>query len=53
MIQTWLKTWKSQMIERLVRMMKIGFSSGKVMSLKIRTGPEPSIEAASTRSRGT
>ena len=35
MNQTWLKTWKSQMIERLVRMTKIGFSSGKVTSRKM------------------
>ena len=37
MIQIWLKTWKSQMIERLVRITKIGFRSGNVMSRKIRT----------------
>ena len=38
MIQTWLKTWKSQMIERLVRITKIGLRIGNVMSRKIRHG---------------
>ena len=47
------KTPKSQMIERLVRMRRIGFSTGKVTSLKTRSGPAPSISAASTSSRGT
>jgi hypothetical protein len=53
MSQTWLKTVKSQMIERLVRMTKIGSSSGKVMSLKTCQRRAPSISAASTSSVGT
>ena len=48
--QTWLKTWKSQMIERLVRITKIGIRSGKVMSRKTCQRPAPSISAASTSS---
>src|SRR5215218_4732515 len=52
-IQIWLKTWKSQMVERLARMMKIGFSSGTVTSRKTRHAWAPSIEAASTSSLGT
>ena len=53
MIQIWLKTWKFQITERLVRMTKIGFRIGSVMSRKIRNAFEPSIDAASTSSRGT
>ena len=41
------------MIERLVRITKIGFRIGTVMSRKIRTGPAPSSAAASTSSFGT
>src|SRR5436853_5004769 len=52
-IQIWLKTWKSQMIERLVRITKIGFNSGTVTSRKTRQAPAPSVLAASTSSRGT
>ena len=38
-----MKTWKSQMIERLVRITKIGFRIGKVTSRKRANAPEPSI----------
>ena len=53
MIQIWLKTWKSQITERLVRMTKIGFRIGSVMSRKMRSALAPSIDAASRSSRGT
>ena len=48
-----VKTPKSQMIERLVRMRRIGFRIGRVTSRKTRSGPAPSISAASTSSRDT
>jgi hypothetical protein len=36
------------MIERLVRMSRIGFRIGNVTSRMMRSGPAPSISAAST-----
>ena len=48
-----MKTPKSQMIDRLVRMKMIGFRTGHVTSRKTRSGPAPSISAASTSSFGT
>ena len=53
MIQIWLKTWKSQMIDRLARMTKIGLSSGTVISRKTLHELAPSIWAASISSCGT
>ena len=50
MIQIWLKTWKSQMIDRLARMTKIGFSRGSVTSRKTFHDRAPSIWAASISS---
>ena len=49
----WVKTPKSQMIERLVRIRKIGFRIGTVTSRNTRQGRAPSISAASTSSCGT
>ena len=38
-----MNTWKSQMIERLARITKIGFRIGKMMSRNRANAPEPSI----------
>ena len=48
-----MKTAKSQMIERLVRMSRIGLRIGNVTSRNTRHGRAPSISAASTSSSGT
>ena len=49
----WVKTPKSQMIDRLVRISSTGISTGSVTSLKTRHARAPSISAASTSSCGT
>jgi hypothetical protein len=51
--QIWVKTLKSQMVERVARMRKMGLRTGKVMWRNTCQAPAPSTLAASSSSAGT